>query len=317
MRADLLAILRCPHCKNHPLSLEINRSNEQEIREGAVCCPACANRFPILNGVVELLAGLDAGTLAERNSRVRKRDWDIERQRPYINDKPTHPWIWPAFAANVNQGLSLVELKNKRVLDVGAATCWSTRMICERGALGIALDISTSMLEDGEAQFKTGVLFDRVAANMSVLPFQDASLHVIFFSATLHHTSLLESVFQEVHRCLAPGGQAVLVNEPVAGVLHRSANFGEQDRREGMNEHIYSLSEYRQAALRSGLQPEVHFPDSLRLQLDGKLPRPATPGLALVSVFWKWLPCGLKKHALEPGHRWIGLDLVMLLAKPG
>ncbi len=123
MRKELLNILRCPICKSINLALDSVSANECEIREGQIHCLDCRTIFPVINGVVELLSGLDDDTLKERNAGHKQRDWEVERQRPFINDNPGQPWIWPAFTANVIQGLDLLPLQGKLVLEIGAATC--------------------------------------------------------------------------------------------------------------------------------------------------------------------------------------------------
>lgn len=314
MRPELLNLLRCPFCQNDRLDLVTYSQNAIEIRTGEIQCQGCQASFPIVNGVVELLAGLDEDTLRERNARQKQRDWEIERQRPFINDNPGQPWIWPAFAANVTQGLSLLPLQGKLVLDIGAATCWATRMMCERGAYPIALDISTSMLTDGEAQFQQDIYFDRVAANMTLLPFRDRSVQGIFFSASIHHARDLNLVFTECTRCLDDGGFIVLVNEPVMGRMRRNLNFGETEKAAGMNEHIFTLDDYRKAAASAGLSAEVFFPDSLRNQLSGKSPYPRTLGLRIARFFWPILQ-PFTGQLVDLLHRLIGIELILVAVK--
>jgi SAM-dependent methyltransferase len=314
VRPDLLEILRCPLCQNNRLNLVAHSQNEREVRTGEIRCEDCQASFPIVNGVVELLVGLDADTLKERNARQKQRDWGIERQRPFINDNPSQPWIWPAFAANVQQGLDLQPLRGKKVLDIGAATCWATRMMCERGATAVAVDISTSMLMDGESQFQQNIYFDRVAANMNILPFKDRSVEAIYFSAAIHHASDLQDVFKECARCLNDNGHVVLVNEPVRGKMRSNLNFGETDKAAGMNEHIFTIDDYQTAASSAGLRTEAFFPDSLRNQLAGKAPYPRTFGLFSARALWPLLQPFAERITI-PLHRFLGIELVMVATK--
>ncbi len=183
-------------------------------------------------------------------------------------------------------------------------------MMCERGANAVAVDISTSMLIDGEAQFQKGIFFNRVAANMAILPFRDQSVQAIFFSAAIHHANDLSVVFAECARCLEYGGYIVLMNEPVRGKLRKGLNFGEADKLAGMNEHIYSIDEYRNAASLAGLQTRIYFPDSLSHQLSGRSPYPPTIGLRAARLLWPILK-PFARHLTFPLHRLLGIDLVM------
>lgn len=314
MRIELMEALLCPNCKSPNIKLYEIIKDDYEVREGHIECPECISVYQLINGVVELLAGVDDDTLIERNSRNKHRDWSIERQRPYINDNFAQPWLWPAFAANVEQGIDSIDLEGKIIVDIGAATCWATRMMAERGATAVAVDISTSMLLDGESQFSQEVFFDRVAANMAVLPFRDASVHSIFFSASIHHTGDLKQVIKECARCLPDNGSLVLVNEPVFGNLRNRKSFGEEDLSAGMNEHIYSLIEYQDAALSAGLQPIIFFPDSLRNQLNGKAPYPPTIGIKILKLLWPLMKASADK-IIYPMHWLFGGELVMMAKK--
>lgn len=316
MREDMIKLLRCPVCKGEQLELHDRQHDGREVRSGVLKCQSCSREYPIIDGVAELLPELEKDTLQERQARdVKKRDWETERQRPYFNDSPDAPWVWPDFAANVEQGLSQVELEGKLVLDVGAATCWSTRMICERGAQAVALDVSTGMLLDGEAQFDTGLFFNRLAATMDNIPVVDETFDVVFASATIHHTGALEGTFNELSRVTKPGGCMILVNEPVLGLLKSGSDFGLEDARKGMNEHIYRLRNYLQAARSTGWKARILFPAGLEQQLRGEAPAPNTLLINAGRRIWRLLPKTLQKLGLYPGHWLIGLTLIMVARK--
>jgi SAM-dependent methyltransferase len=316
MRKDLVPLLRCPET-HQPLTLDSRAETPAEVRSGSLATADGARVYPIIDGVAELIphSQLDRDTQTERAVRDEKRrDWAVEVQRPYLNDAPGSPWIWPAFAAAVEQGLAQIDLRGRFALDVGCATAWSTRMICERGAQAVALDISTGILRDAEAQFASGVFFDRVAATMTALPFVDATFDLVFASATIHHSDALETAFGEFARVLKRGGKAILVNEPVQGILRSADSFGAEDKAAGMNEHIYRLRDYRSAAARAGFETRVLFPADLEKQMRGEHPLPpSAPLRALRSV---WGVAGRFKPLLLPiGHWLIGLTLVMVAEK--
>lgn len=60
MRTDLLDILACPVCKG-PLTLEAetvapdDAPDAGEVLTGALTCPPCAERYPIMDGIPNLL----------------------------------------------------------------------------------------------------------------------------------------------------------------------------------------------------------------------------------------------------------------------
>jgi len=315
MRRELLEVVRCPACRRDRLALHNELENGCEVRSGILECLSCGSKFPIRDGVVELLPSVDTQTLRERDVRdIKVRDWAVEGRRPYVNDNTSAPWRWPAIAANVEQGLHLLSLEGALALDIGAATCWSTRMMCERGAHSVALDISTGMLRDGEAQFAAGVYFDRVAASMNDLPFLDETFDVVFASATIHHSDDLGRTLGEMGRVLKLRGRLLVVNEPVFGFLNRvsASRFAREETELGMNEHVYYLKDYLNAAQTASLQTRTLVPASLEGQLSGKLPRPNTAMMKSLQAAWIRLPVPVRRFGFRIGGLLFGLPLVMI-----
>ena len=54
MRQDLMEILACPLCKG-PLTLTIDAADEAEVLAGSLHCAACNERYPIADGIPNLL----------------------------------------------------------------------------------------------------------------------------------------------------------------------------------------------------------------------------------------------------------------------
>ena len=54
MRHDLLEILVCPLCKAE-LTLAATREEDGEVVEGTLTCTACAEAFPIEDGIPNML----------------------------------------------------------------------------------------------------------------------------------------------------------------------------------------------------------------------------------------------------------------------
>ncbi len=54
MRKKLLEILACPVCKGD-LKLEVEEENEEEVISGALICEKCNERYPIEDGIPNLL----------------------------------------------------------------------------------------------------------------------------------------------------------------------------------------------------------------------------------------------------------------------
>ncbi len=54
MRRDLMEILACPVCK-HELTLTVDREEADEVIEGSLHCADCDERYPITDGIPNLL----------------------------------------------------------------------------------------------------------------------------------------------------------------------------------------------------------------------------------------------------------------------
>ena len=68
MRHDLMEILACPVCKGE-LTLTVEHEDGEEIIDGSLHCAACDERYPIADGIPNLLPpelrrASEAGTAA-------------------------------------------------------------------------------------------------------------------------------------------------------------------------------------------------------------------------------------------------------------
>ncbi len=54
MKKELLDILCCPMCKGS-LTLEVKRQSKDEITAGTLTCQKCASKFPIEEGIPNML----------------------------------------------------------------------------------------------------------------------------------------------------------------------------------------------------------------------------------------------------------------------
>jgi len=54
MKEDLVEILCCPVCKEE-LKLQVEERNDDEILKGTLTCMKCAQKYPISDGIPDLL----------------------------------------------------------------------------------------------------------------------------------------------------------------------------------------------------------------------------------------------------------------------
>lgn len=115
---------------------------------------------------------------------------------------------------------SMIDLKGKKVADIGCGEGSLTRMMTRHGANVIGVECSKSQLERARAAKPAGneIYYEGVGEDMS---FEDNKLDVIVFFNSLHHINIdnQEQALAEARRVLKPGGM-VYICEPVASGEH-------------------------------------------------------------------------------------------------
>jgi SAM-dependent methyltransferase len=252
----LVTKLACPVCGSRRFDIALAGLAPPEIDDGALTCQGCGRIAPILRGMLDARGQLPSQLEQE------KRQWEIFAASEGWLDPPdeylltlpypavavpTDTLTWPLHAWNFERMLERVDVRGKRVLDVAAGRCWSTRLLAQRGAECTATDIMehpTLGLGVGERLFhRYRIHFDRVLCDMTRMPFAAGAFDIVWISGSLHHTVDLESTIRELGRVLGPGGQLVLVNEACGGlrgdeICHLTGH------QEGINEHEYRTWRY-------------------------------------------------------------------------
>ncbi|HPI67366.1 MAG TPA: methyltransferase domain-containing protein [bacterium] len=109
-----------------------------------------------------------------------------------------------------NQLLPLLgDVKNKKILDVGAGTGRLAIRLAEKGVDVTALDISPEILK---ILSKKNKKIKTITADAKALPFPDNSFDVIVAAFLIVHLKELKYFFAESYRVLKPGGLLALTN---------------------------------------------------------------------------------------------------------
>ncbi len=271
MRIEFAAALRCPACRrDQVLEVQVQASDEREVREGALRCRACGAEFAVDKGVAELLHDPPAYIVAEAAGlgrfaeQMRLEGWDREmvRRLPDVE----HGY-WYVQARSMHQLLTTIPFQpGQSILDVGSNTCWAANRFAERGLHAIALDIATAELQGlhtAEYFIDDGdVFFERVLGSMDAIPLVSSSLDYVYCCEVLHHNDLasLRRTFQEIFRVLRPGGRLLMVNETLK-TLHDPDGVHVEgvEQYEGY-EHAHWAWRYRWEAMRAGFMTEVTEP---------------------------------------------------------
>lgn len=115
---------------------------------------------------------------------------------------------WDSFEKDMVLPM-LGDLKNKKVLDVGAGTGRLATRMAKLGADVTALDISEEMLKKFHVQRS---MFNIVVGDAESLPFVDESFDVAVATFLIVHLKDLRRFFDEAYRVLKNGGLFLVTN---------------------------------------------------------------------------------------------------------
>jgi SAM-dependent methyltransferase/uncharacterized protein YbaR (Trm112 family) len=273
MRAELLETLRCPRCHaERSLVLSESRRVAGEIREATLACGGCGEERRVERGIVDLLPPevpafvvAEAAGLDRFVDTMRAHGWSREDvlALPFRQDGY---WYHQAVAMQQTLATVLESAPGKRILDVGANTCWASAMLAERGLDVIALDINANEMQglatsDWWFEAKR-VYFERVLGVMFDLPFATNSFDYVWCCEVLHHNhrSNLYRTLRELFRVLRPGGSLIVVNETCRSLLDPKLNPGHEVAQYEGHEHAYIAWSYAHAARRAGFDVKRTFP---------------------------------------------------------
>ena len=115
---------------------------------------------------------------------------------------------------------SLVDLKDRKIADIGCGDGSLVRLMARHGGKVIGVECNRQMLERARAAKPVGGEFYSEGVGED-LPFDDASLDLVVFFNSLHHVAMdqQDKALSEAARVLKQGGQ-VYVSEPIAEGPH-------------------------------------------------------------------------------------------------
>jgi malonyl-CoA O-methyltransferase len=144
----------------------------------------------------------------------------------------------------------LPEVAGSTVLDAGCGTGRYLRLLRERGAKAIGVDLSAPMLARAHAGG------GRVArGNICALPIDSTSVDVVVSGLALGDVPDLELALAEMARVLRPGGCVVYsVVHPIGDRAGWSRTFTAGGRQHAIATYWHSLDEHRRACADAGLR---------------------------------------------------------------
>jgi SAM-dependent methyltransferase len=168
----------------------------------------------------------------------------------------------------------------RRVLEVGPGEGWLTRALTLRGHRVIAVDLSRPWL----AAIPDDAAAGKAAAEMTRLPFPDASFDTVVAAEVIEHIPDMAGALSEAARVLTSGGRLV-VTVPYRETLKFAVRPDSGIRYE-VNGHVRSFDEaVLEDALRAaGLLPERRFIGPTRFSREILRRAPIAPLLPMLNA---------------------------------
>jgi len=156
---------------------------------------------------------------------------------------------------------------------------------------------------------------------MNRLPYVNDTFDVILFSATTHHSADVDATIGEVARVLKKGGIALILNDPIKGLIKSLGGASEHARDHLIHENEYPISRYRKAFRENSFRCEYLFSAYYDKKLrEGDIHRElrfAAVGRVTAKAWkWSWLRGLALKKLVWPAHLVFGLPLNVIAYKP-
>lgn len=195
------------HCQRGHLIPE-EAVPEPRLIFGPVRCQACGARYPVGEGLIDLVG-----------ERARPQGAQRAFETPLVA-RTYERYVRPLLSVAVARSeldvdseyllfKSLLGDLDGPVLDLGCGTgIFSRRLAAEHpGAQVLAIDVSRPMIEEALAQAReAGAPVDFIRAQMPELPFHDAALKGVLMAGSLQLVEALDALMAELFRVLRPGG---------------------------------------------------------------------------------------------------------------
>jgi 2-polyprenyl-3-methyl-5-hydroxy-6-metoxy-1,4-benzoquinol methylase len=203
VRDDLIEALACPECRG-ALAVEGERTEGEEVWEGTLRCERCDRRYPVRRGVPRLnrsMEGLEEIAASFTHEWKAHHAGELEEDTVFGRSPEED---WRHFVDGT--GVSVEQLRGKRVLDAGCGSGRLTRQIAERGAgFVVGSDINEAVDDVFELACDIPTMHV-VQANIFALPFREGSFDVVWCCGVIHHTPDPERAFRALARQVKPGG---------------------------------------------------------------------------------------------------------------
>jgi ubiquinone/menaquinone biosynthesis C-methylase UbiE/uncharacterized protein YbaR (Trm112 family) len=226
MKDSLLELLRCPRSGGR-LHLEAPRREGDEVMDGFVVS-ASGERYPIENGVPNLVVGLDekthrtgeqfafefleVGQPTDRDSK-HHRDVTLFMAKtgidPAFYDLPGLDFRLDQDCRDLGYRPDFSFLEGKVVLDAGCGDGRFARLAAPHAKEMILLDLGEQIHQARRDLQGLGSVH-YVRCNLLDIPLAPSAVDFAYSIGVIHHTADLPRAFAEIARCVRPGGRLSL-----------------------------------------------------------------------------------------------------------
>ena len=108
--------------------------------------------------------------------------------------------------------LQPIQVRGKRVLEIGCGLGTDGGQFVRKGANYIGMDLTSASVQLARRRFQLSKLSGVVLeADAEDIPFEDETFDLVYSHGVLHHTPDTQRAFNEIHRVLRGGGQAIIM----------------------------------------------------------------------------------------------------------
>ncbi|EFO81063.1 Methyltransferase type 11 [Oscillochloris trichoides DG-6] len=220
MYPEALAYLRCPRHPAVPLVLEERRLTAADgaILRGGMRCAQCRRRYPITEGILDLLGPLALpATATQLTNALPLTAWGYERVwRPRALSLLAGQPLGYTYELPLIAGLAAPQ-RGGLFVDVACSNGLYARTLeqARAGAVGVTfgIDHSGPMLRQARAfALSEGLRINYVRATAQALPFAAQSVAGLTMGGSLNEIGAVDRALAEWRRTLAPDGRGVMMN---------------------------------------------------------------------------------------------------------
>jgi ubiquinone/menaquinone biosynthesis C-methylase UbiE len=204
--------------------------------------------------------------------------------------------------------LNNVDIKDKRVLNIGCAEPIDEVQFIEKVSGWVALDINEEIIKTAEEIARRKLnpsLFSKlqfVQGNATTMNFPESTFDIVVsFSAIEHIPSAQERqmVFDEISRVLKPNGSAIITVPNKMSTFYFAHKRGERLKTSDYGyAHLYTRGELKKSLLAAGLKPVIFASEySALITLPSILPRFIPQFLSIFRYFGERIGYLAKKAA--------------------